>query len=104
MKFVTLNNGIKMPLEGFGVFQVPDGAVCEKAVTDAISAGYRLTDTAAAYMNEEAVGAAIKKCGIPRGELFITTKLWVQDASYDGAKRRLKPHLKSSEQTTLICT
>lgn len=54
-------------------------------------------------MNEEAVGAAIKKCGIPRGELFITTKLWVQDASYDGAKRRLKPHLKSSEQTTLIC-
>lgn len=94
MEFVTLNNEIKMPLEGFGVFQVPDGAVCEKAVTDAIGAGYRLIDTAAAYMNEEAVGAAIKKCGVPRNELFITTKLWVQDASYDGAKKALEASLE----------
>lgn len=87
MEYITLNNGIKMPLEGFGVFQVPDPAQCEQAVTDAVGSGYRLIDTAAAYMNEEAVGAAIKKCGVLRSELFITTKLWVQDASYEGAKR-----------------
>ena len=86
MDFITLNNGVKMPLEGFGVFQVPDPAVCEKAVLDAVASGYRLIDTAAAYMNEAAVGEAIKKCGVPREELFITTKLWVQDASYEGAK------------------
>ncbi len=86
MEFVTLNNGVKMPIEGFGVFQVPDPAVCEQAVLDAIACGYRLIDTAAAYMNEEAVGKAVKKCGVPRDELFITTKLWVQDASYEKAK------------------
>lgn len=86
MEFVTLNNGVKMPLEGFGVFQVPEAAVCEQAVLDAINSGYRLIDTAAAYMNEEAVGAAIKKCGVKREELFITTKLWVQDAGYEQAK------------------
>ena len=86
MDFITLNNGVKMPLEGFGVFQVPDPAVCEKAVLDAVASGYRLIDTAASYMNEASVGAAIKKCGVPREELFITTKLWVQDASYEGAK------------------
>ena len=80
-----------MPLEGFGVFQVPDPAVCEQAVLDAISAGYRLIDTAAAYMNEEAVGKAVSKCGVPREELFITTKLWVQDASYEGPRRPLRP-------------
>ena len=87
MDFVTLNNGVKMPLEGFGVFQVPDPSQCEQAVLDAIATGYRLIDTAAAYMNEQAVGTAIKKCGVPREELFITTKLWVQDASYEGAKK-----------------
>ena len=87
MEFVTLNNGIKMPLEGFGVFQVPDSAECEKAVLEAVETGYRLIDTAAAYRNEEAVGAAIKKFGVPRDELFVTTKLWVQDASYEGAKK-----------------
>lgn len=87
MEYVILNNGIKMPLEGFGVFQVPDPAQCEQAVLDAIESGYRLIDTAAAYMNEEAVGNAIKKCGVPREELFITTKLWVQDASYESAKK-----------------
>lgn len=78
MEYVTLNNGIKMPLEGFGVFQVPDPAQCEQAVLDAIESGYRLIDTAAAYMNEEAVGNAIKKCGVPREELFITTTLVVE--------------------------
>ena len=93
MEFVTLNNGVKMPLEGFGVFQVPDPAVCEQAVLDAIASGYRLIDTAAAYMNEEAVGKAIVKCGVPREELFITTKLWVQDASYEGAKAAFQTSL-----------
>lgn len=93
MEFVTLNNGVKMPLEGFGVFQVPDAAECEQAVLDAIASGYRLIDTAAAYLNEEAVGAAIKKCGVPREELFITTKLWVQDASYETAKAAFQTSL-----------
>lgn len=93
MEFVTLNNGVKMPLEGFGVFQVPDAAVCEQAVLDAINSGYRLIDTAAAYMNEEAVGAAIKRCGVKREELFITTKLWVQDAGYEQAKAALQTSL-----------
>lgn len=95
MEFVTLNNGVKMPLEGFGVFQVPDPAVCEQAVLDAIATGYRLVDTAAAYMNEQAVGAAIQKCGVPREELFITTKLWVQDASYEGAKQAIETSLRN---------
>ena len=93
MEFTTLNNGIKMPMEGFGVFQVPDPAQCEQAVLDAIASGYRLIDTAAAYMNEEAVGAAIAKCSISREELFITTKLWVQDASYEGAKEAIQTSL-----------
>ena len=91
---VKLNNGVEMPLEGFGVFQVPDPAVCEQAVLDAISTGYRLIDTAAAYMNEEAVGKAIAKCGVPREELFITTKLWVQDASCQGAKAAIETSLQ----------
>lgn len=94
MEFATLNNGIRMPMEGFGVFQVPDAKVCEQAVLDAIASGYRLIDTAAAYGNEEAVGAAIRKCGVPRGELFITTKLWVQDASYEGAKKAVETSMQ----------
>ena len=93
MEFVTLNNGVKMLLEGFGVFQVPDPAQCEQAVLDAIASGYRLIDTAAAYMNEKAVGEAIKKSGVPREELFITTKLWVQDASYEAAKKAIQTSL-----------
>lgn len=93
MEFLTLNNGVKMPQEGFGVFQVPDPAQCEQAVLDAIASGYRLIDTAAAYVNEKAVGEAIKKCGVPREELFITTKLWVQDASYEGAKKAIQTSL-----------
>lgn len=83
---VTLNNGVEMPIIGFGVFQVPDPAECERSVRDAIDSGYRLIDTAASYGNEEAVGAGIKSSGIDRAELFITTKLWVDDVSYDGAK------------------
>ena len=93
MEFVTLNNGVKMPLEGFGVFQVPAPAQCEQAVLDAIASGYRLIDTAAAYRNEKAVGEAIKKSGVPREELFITTKLWVQDASYEAAKKAIQTSL-----------
>ena len=94
MEYITLNNGIKMPLEGFGVFQVSDAKQCEQAVLDAIESGYRLIDTAAAYMNEEAVGTAIKKSAIRRDELFITTKLWVQDASYEGAKKAFETSMK----------
>ncbi|HJB81958.1 MAG TPA: aldo/keto reductase [Candidatus Mediterraneibacter intestinavium] len=93
MEYAVLNNGLKMPMEGFGVFQVPDPAQCEQAVLDAIESGYRLIDTAAAYMNEKAVGEAIRKCGVPREELFITTKLWVQDASYEGAKKAIQTSL-----------
>lgn len=93
MEFVTLRNGVRMPLEGFGVFQVPDAAQCEQAVSDAIACGYRLIDTAAAYMNEEAVGKAIAKSGVKREELFVTTKLWVQDQGYENAKRAFQTSL-----------
>ena len=94
MDYTVLNNGVKMPMEGFGVFQVPDPKQCEQAVLDAISTGYRLIDTAAAYGNEEAVGAAIKKSGARREDLFITTKLWVSDASCDKAKQAFETSLK----------
>ncbi len=87
MQTVTLNNGVKMPLEGFGVFQVPDAKQCKTAVLKALKTGYRLIDTAAAYFNEEAVGEAIRESGIPREELFVTTKLWIQDAGYENAKK-----------------
>lgn len=85
--FVTLNNGVTMPRIGYGVFRMTDAAACEEAVVQAIQSGYRLIDTAAAYENEEAVGRAIRRCGVPREELFITAKLWVTDTSYEGAKR-----------------
>lgn len=93
MEYVKLNNGVEMPMEGFGVFQVPDPTQCENAVSDAIESGYRLIDTAAAYMNEEAVGRAISKSGVKRSDLFVTTKLWVQDAGYDAAKRAFETSL-----------
>lgn len=93
MEYITLNNGVKMPMEGFGVFQVPEAEVCEQAISDALEVGYRLIDTAAAYFNEEAVGAAIRKSGIPREELFITTKLWIQDAGYENAKKAFRTSL-----------
>lgn len=94
MKFVELNNGVKMPQLGFGVFQIPDLKECEQAVLDAIDSGYRLIDTAAAYHNEETVGAAIKKSGVAREKLFITSKLlWVSDASYERAKKGIETSL-----------
>ena len=86
MDMIKLNNGVEMPQEGYGVFQI-SADECERCVADALSVGYRLIDTAAAYMNEESVGAALQKSGVPREELFVTTKLWVQDTSYEGAKR-----------------
>ena len=94
MKYVTLNNGVKMPILGFGVFQIDDMKECEEAVYNALKAGYRLIDTAAAYGNEEAVGRAIKRSGIPREEIFVTTKLWVSDANYEKAKLAFETSLK----------
>lgn len=93
MQKITLNNGVEMPMEGFGVFQVADKTQCKTAVLQALDAGYRLIDTAAAYMNEEAVGDAIRESGIPRKELFITTKLWIQDAGYENAKKAFQTSL-----------
>src|SRR6478672_5642181 len=94
MEKVKLNNGLEMPLLGFGVFQVTDMAECERSVLDAINTGYRLIDTAASYGNEEAVGKAIKKAGVPRQDLFITTKLWIQSNGYEGTKKAFENSLK----------
>lgn len=93
MQKVTLNNGVEMPILGFGVFQIADHEECERSVRDAIDVGYRLIDTAASYGNEEAVGRAIKASGVPREELFVTTKLWVQDADYGRAKHAFEGSL-----------
>lgn len=90
---VTLNNGVEMPILGFGVFQVPDPAECERSVRNALELGYRLLDTAASYGNEASVGAAIAGAGIDRKEIFVTTKLWVEDASYEGAKAAVERSL-----------
>jgi len=94
MQKIKLNNGIEMPILGFGVFQVTDLAECERSVVDAIETGYRLIDTAASYMNEEAVGRGIKNSGVAREELFITTKLWIQSNGYEGTKRAFENSLK----------
>lgn len=94
MQNVELNNGVEMPILGFGVYQIDDPAVCERSVLEAIEAGYRSIDTAAVYKNEEAVGKAIWKSGVPRDELFITSKLWITDAGYDNAKRAFEESLK----------
>jgi diketogulonate reductase-like aldo/keto reductase len=94
MKNIKLNNGVEMPILGFGVYQIADAAECEQSVLDAIEVGYRSIDTAAAYGNEEAVGNAIKKSGVVREELFITTKLWVADAGYDKAKKAFETSLQ----------
>ncbi len=91
---IKLNNGFEMPILGFGVFQMQDMAECEQAVVDAIETGYRLIDTAASYMNEEAVGKGIKRSGITREELFITTKLWVSDAGYENTKKAFQKSLE----------
>lgn len=87
MQKVILNNGLEMPILGFGVYQISDENECEQSVYDALIAGYRLIDTGSAYQNEEAVGKAIKRSGVPREELFITTKLWIQDAGYESTKK-----------------
>lgn len=87
MQHVTLNNGVEMPILGFGVYQIADQAECERSVLDAIETGYRLIDTAAAYGNEFAVGTAIRKSGVSREDLFVTTKLWIQPDGYVGAKQ-----------------
>jgi 2,5-diketo-D-gluconate reductase A len=94
MQKTILNNGLEMPILGFGVFQVTDAEECERSVYEAIRTGYRLIDTAAAYKNEEAVGKAIKRSGVAREELFVTTKLWIQDAGYESAKKAFEKSLK----------
>ncbi|OMD31903.1 aldo/keto reductase [Paenibacillus odorifer] len=93
MQKVILNNGVEMPILGFGVFQIQDAAECEQTVYDAIMSGYRLIDTAASYLNEEAVGRALKRSGVPREDLFITTKLWVQDTGYERTKEAFEKSL-----------
>lgn len=93
MQTVTLNNGIIMPLLGFGVFQITDPAACEQSVLDALEVGYRLIDTAASYQNETQVGNALRRSGIARDELFVTTKLWLQDTHYEGAKAQFERSL-----------
>lgn len=90
MEYTTLSNGVQMPLEGFGVFQIHDLDECERVVLDAIDTGYRMIDTAASYGNETAVGKAIAKTNVNRADLFIATKLWVTDASYEGAKAAIR--------------
>ncbi|SCB99312.1 Aldo/keto reductase family protein [Snodgrassella sp. R-53583] len=88
MQYITLNNGIKMPILGYGVYQI-NPEECEQCVLDAIIVGYRAIDTAQAYGNEEQVGNAIQKCSIPRQELFITTKIWITNTNYDKAKQSI---------------
>jgi 2,5-diketo-D-gluconate reductase A len=101
MKQIVLNNGVEMPILGFGVFQVRDAEVCEQSVYEAIQAGYRLIDTAASYLNEDAVGKAIKRSGIAREELFVTTKLWIQDAGYERTKKAFEKSLHRLQLDTL---
>lgn len=97
MEYVTLHNGLKMPKAGFGVFQIADKEECIRCVQDAIKAGYRLIDTAQSYGNEEAVGEAIKTCGVPREELFITTKVWISNAGYEKAKASILESLQKMQ-------
>lgn len=94
MQTVTLNNGIDMPVAGYGVFQIPDAAECTRCVIDAIQAGYRLIDTAASYMNEAAVGDGLRQSGVAREELFVTTKLWVQNTGYEETQKAINASLK----------
>lgn len=94
MRHVTLNNGIQMPIAGFGVFQIADPDECERSVVDAIECGYRLIDTAASYMNEEAVGHGLRRSGVARESLFVTTKLWVQDTGFERTKAAIDKSLK----------
>lgn len=101
MQNVVLNNGVEMPILGFGVFQVTDAEVCEQSVYEALQTGYRSIDTAASYLNEDAVGKAIKRSGVPREELFVTTKLWIQDAGYERTKKAFERSLHRLQLDTL---
>jgi diketogulonate reductase-like aldo/keto reductase len=101
MQKAVLNNGVEMPILGFGVFQVPNPEECERSVYEAIQTGYRLIDTAASYLNEEAVGKALKSSGVARDELFVTTKLWIQDAGYERTKRAFEKSLHRLQLDTL---
>jgi 2,5-diketo-D-gluconate reductase A len=101
MQTVQLNNGVEMPILGFGVFQMTDPEECERSVVYAIQTGYRLLDTAASYGNEEAVGRAIQRCGVPREELFITTKLWISDAGYESARKAFDRSMQRLQLETL---
>jgi 2,5-diketo-D-gluconate reductase A len=94
MQHITLNNGLKMPIAGFGVFQIPDAKDCERSVVDAIEVGYRLIDTAASYMNEEAVGQGLRASGVPREQLFVTSKLWVQEAGHERTQQAIDKSLR----------
>ncbi|GHH50691.1 aldo/keto reductase [[Pseudomonas] boreopolis] len=94
MQQVTLNNGVVMPILGYGVFQIPDPQECERCVVEAIDAGYRLIDTAASYLNEEAVGRGIKNASVPRTDLFVTSKLWVQDTGYERTQQAIDKSLR----------
>ena len=97
MEFVTLNNGLKMPKVGFGVYQIKNQEQCKQAVLDAIDVGYRLIDTAQSYGNEEAVGKAIQETQVPRSELFITTKVWISNYGYEKAKASVEESLKKMQ-------
>src|SRR4026207_2406683 len=101
MQKIVLNNGVEMPILGFGVFQIEDLAECERSVRDAIDVGYRLLDTAASYGNEEAVGNAIKRSGVPRDELFVTTKLWLSDAGHEKTRRAFERSMQRLQLDTL---
>jgi 2,5-diketo-D-gluconate reductase A len=94
MQTATLNNGVVMPLAGYGVFQIPEARECTRCVIDAIQTGYRLIDTAASYMNEAAVGEGLRQAGVAREELFVTTKLWVQDTGYEKTQQSIDASLK----------
>lgn len=94
MQHVTLNNGLQMPIVGFGVFQIPDAKQCEQCVIDAIQTGYRLIDTAASYMNEDAVGRGLRQSGVPREQLFVTSKLWVQDTGFERTQAAIDKSLR----------
>ena len=94
MQYRSLSNGVKLPMIGYGTFQIKDAAQCEQCVSEALEAGYRLFDTAASYENEAAIGRALRGSRVPRDEWFVTTKLWVQDASYEGAKKAIETSLQ----------
>jgi 2,5-diketo-D-gluconate reductase A len=94
MQTLVLNNGVHIPIAGYGVFQIPDPQQCERCVIEAIQTGYRLIDTAASYLNEDAVGRGILKAGVPRNELFVTTKLWVQDAGFERTRQAIDKSLR----------